>query len=311
MAGVWVAGHKGMVGSAVTRRLVALGRDVLTVDKSEVDLLGFDAVLQWLRANKPETIVVAAARVGGILANDTRPAEFLYENLAIAANLIHAAHLADVDRLLFLGSSCIYPKFAPQPIVESSLMTGPLEPTNEAYAIAKIAGVKLVQAYRKQYGRRYISLMPCNLYGPHDNFDPVSSHVLAALIAKFHAAKVSGAPEAVVWGTGTPLREFLHVDDLADAVAFCLDRYDAPEPINCGAGVDISIGELARLVAETVGFRGRLRFDPSKPDGTPRKLMDSNRLAALGWRACIALPAGLRATYEWFLEHAGRAAPNR
>jgi GDP-L-fucose synthase len=300
---VWVAGHRGMVGSAVARRLAALGREVMTVEKTQVDLMRFDAVADWLGDHKPDAIVAAAARVGGILANDTRPAEFLYENLAIAANVIHAAHVRGVDRLLFLGSSCIYPKLSPQPIREDSLLTGPLESTNEPYAIAKIAGVKLCQAYRKQYGRRYVSIMPCNLYGPNDNFDPVSSHVLAALIGKFHKAKAEGREEAIVWGSGAPLREFLFVDDLADAVAFCLDNYDESMPINCGAGAEISIAGLAHLIAAIVGFRGRLVFDATKPDGAPRKLMDSNRLASLGWRPRISLEVGVRTTYAWFLEN--------
>jgi GDP-L-fucose synthase len=300
---IWVAGHHGMVGSAVARRLAALGREVMTVEKTQVDLMRSDDVADWLGDQRPDAIVVAAARVGGILANDTRPAEFLYENLAIAANVIHAAHLRGVDRLLFLGSSCIYPKLAPQPIREDALLTGPLEPTNEPYAIAKIAGVKLCQAYRKQYGRRYVSVMPCNLYGPNDNFDPVSSHVLAALMAKLHAAKAGGRDEAIVWGTGTPLREFMFVDDLADAVAFCLDNYDEATPINCGAGAEISIAELANLIAGVVGFRGRLVFDATKPDGVPRKLMDSRRLASLGWRPRTSLEVGVRATYAWFLEN--------
>ncbi len=300
---VWVAGHHGMVGSAVARRLAALGREVMTVEKTQVDLMRFDDVADWLGNQRPDAIVLAAARVGGILANDTRPAEFLYENLAIAANVIHAAHLQSVDRLLFLGSSCIYPKLAPQPIGEDALLTGPLEPTNEPYAIAKIAGVKLCQAYRKQYGRRYVSVMPCNLYGPRDNFDPASSHVLAALMAKFHAAKAAGRDEVIVWGTGTPLREFMFVDDLAEAVAFCLDNYDEAAPINCGAGAEISIADLANLIAGVVGFRGRLVFDPTKPDGVPRKLMDSSRLASLGWRPHTSLEVGVRAAYAWFLEN--------
>jgi GDP-L-fucose synthase len=304
---VWVAGHRGMVGSAVATRLAALGREVMTVEKTKVDLMRFDDVADWLGDRKPDAIVVAAARVGGILANDTRPAEFLYENLAIAANVIHAAHIRGVDRLLFLGSSCIYPKLSPQPIREDSLLTGPLESTNEPYAIAKIAGVKLCQAYRKQYGRRYVSMMPCNLYGPNDNFDPVSSHVLAALISKFHAAKAEGRDEAIVWGSGTPLREFMFVDDLADAVAFCLDNYDEAPPINCGAGAEISVFRLAHLIAAIVGFRGGLVFDPTKPDGAPRKLMDSSRLASLGWRPRISLEAGVRTTYAWFLENRAAA----
>ncbi len=295
-----------MVGSAVARHLRSLGCEPLTVDRAEVDLLQLPSVERWLLDHRPDAIVMAAARVGGIAANDARPAEFLYENLAIAANVVHAAHGADVDRLVFLGSSCIYPKFAPQPIREDSLLTGPLEQTSEAYAIAKIAGVKLCQAYRKQYGRRYVSLMPCNLYGPNDNFDLTSSHVLPALIRKLHEAKVEGRDEAVVWGSGRPLREFLHVDDLARSVVFCLERYDEAEPINCGAGAEVSIADLAHIVAEVVGFPGRLRFDLSKPDGTPRKLMDSSRLNALGWRPTIPLADGVRATYRWYLENGAK-----
>lgn len=300
---VWVAGHRGMVGSAVARALEKRGDGVLMASRNELDLRNQAAVEGWLQHNRPDAIVIAAAKVGGIYANDTFPAEFLYENLAIETNIIHAAHGAGVDRALFLGSSCIYPKFAAQPIKEEALLTGPLEPTNEWYAIAKIAGIKLCQAYRKQYGRRYISLMPCNLYGPGDNFDPLNSHVLPALIRRFHEAKASELAEVVVWGTGTPLRELLHVDDLARAVVFCLDRYDAYEHINCGAGNDISIAELAELVARIVGYRGRIAFDPSKPDGTPRKLLDSSCIAALGWQPEIGLEDGIAATYRWYLEN--------
>lgn len=292
-----------MVGSAVARELGKRGDDVLAAGRNEVDLRNQAAVEDWLKHNRPDAIVIAAAKVGGIHANDTFPAEFLYENLAIETNIIHAAHGAGVDRVVFLGSSCIYPKFAPQPIKEEALLTGPLEPTNEWYAIAKIAGIKLCQAYRKQYGRRYISVMPCNLYGPGDNFDPLNSHVLPALIRRFHEAKASELAEVVVWGTGTPLRELLHVDDLARAVVFCLDRYDAYEHINCGAGSDISIAGLAELVARIVGYRGKIAFDPSKPDGTPRKLLDSSRIAALGWQSEIGLEDGIAATYRWYLEN--------
>jgi GDP-L-fucose synthase len=292
-----------MVGSAVARQLEADGYEVLAVTRSEVDLRRQEPVERWLAANRPDSVIVAAAKVGGILANDSYPADFLYENMAIETNIIHAAHMTGVDRLVFLGSSCIYPKFAAQPIREDSLLTGPLEPTNEWYAIAKIAGIKLCQAYRKQFGRRYISVMPCNLYGPNDNFDLRSSHVLPALIRKFHQAKESGGSEVGIWGTGTPLREFLHVDDLARAVAFCLENYDEYEHINAGYGSDVTIKELARLIAETVGFTGKLAFDPSKPDGTPRKLMDSSRLAALGWKPAISLEEGIRQTYRWFLAH--------
>jgi GDP-L-fucose synthase len=305
MAGrrIWVAGHRGMVGSAVVRRLRDLGDDVLTVDRSIVDLRNQPAVELWLKQNRPDIIVFAAAKVGGILANDSFPADFIYDNLAIETNIIHSAHLSDVDRLVFLGSSCIYPKFAPQPIREDALLTGPLEPTNEWYAIAKIAGIKMCQAYRKQYGRRYISVMPCNLYGPNDNFDLQTSHVLPALIRKFHEAKIKGNPEVVVWGTGAPLREFLHVDDLAKGVVFCMDHFDGYEHINCGAGYEISIRELAETVKEAVGFDGRLAFDSSKPDGTPRKLMDSSRLLAMGWKPEIALKDGIASSYRWFLDN--------
>ncbi|MBG0811876.1 GDP-L-fucose synthase [Methylosinus sp. H3A] len=306
---VWVAGHKGMVGSAVTRHLEAQGEVVLKVDRSVVDLRNQIAVEVWLKQNRPDAIVFAAAKVGGIYANDTYPADFIYDNLAIETNIIHSAHAAGVNRLVFLGSSCIYPKFAPQPITEDALLTGPLEPTNEWYAIAKIAGIKLCQAYRKQYGRSYISVMPCNLYGPNDNFDLQTSHVLPALIRKFHEAKEAGRAEVVVWGTGTPLREFLHVDDLARGVVFCLDNYDGYEHINCGAGSEVTIRELAETVQRAVGFSGRLVFDTTKPDGTPRKLMDSNRLRGLGWAPKISLEEGIASAYQWFLakENAARA----
>jgi GDP-L-fucose synthase len=296
-----------MVGSAVVRRLEARGDEVLKVDRSIVDLRNQSAVETWLTQHRPDAIVFAAAKVGGIVANDTIPADFIYDNLAIETNIIHSAHAANVDRLVFLGSSCIYPKFAPQPIREDALLTGALEPTNEWYAIAKIAGIKLCQAYRKQYKRRYISVMPCNLYGPGDNYDLTTSHVVPALIRKFHEAKASGAREVVVWGTGTPLREFLHVDDLARGVVFCLDHYDEYEHINCGAGDEISIRGLAETIQKVVGFDGALTFDTGKPDGTPRKLMDSSRIAALGWRPQIGFVEGLTDAYRWFLEY--RAEP--
>jgi GDP-L-fucose synthase len=292
-----------MVGSAVTRQLAKLGDTVITVDRAIVDLRNQIAVELWLKQNRPDAIIFAAAKVGGILANDSFPADFIYDNLAIETNVIHSAHAANVDKLVFLGSSCIYPKFAEQPIREDALLTGPLEPTNEWYAIAKIAGIKLCQAYRKQYGRQYISVMPCNLYGPNDNFDLKSSHVLPALIRKFHEAKLEGAPQVVVWGTGSPLREFLHVDDLARGVVFCLDNYNAYEHINCGSGTEISIKDLALAVGEAVGYNGDLVFDTSKPDGTPRKLMDSSRIFALGWQPEIGLSEGIRLSYEWFLQH--------
>jgi GDP-L-fucose synthase len=300
---IWVAGHKGMVGSAIARLLARRGDEVLTVDRETLDLRQRAGVEAWLQQNRPEIIVMAAAKVGGIYANDAFPADFIYDNLAIETNVIHAAHAAGIDRLLFLGSSCIYPKFAPQPIQEEALLTGPLEPSNEWYAIAKIAGIKLCQAYRKQYGRRYIAIMPCNLYGPGDNFDLLTSHVLAALIRKFHEAKTAELPEVTVWGTGKPLRELLHVDDLARAADFCLDHYDGSMHINCGAGSDISIAALAEMIARIVGFGGKIVFDASKPDGTPRKLMDSSRIAALGWTPQISLEDGIAATYRWYLEH--------
>lgn len=300
---IWVAGHRGMVGSAITRRLRGQGRNVVTVDRSILDLRQQDEVEFWLRANKPTSIIFAAAKVGGIVANSSYPADFIYDNLTIQTNVIHGAHKAGVDRLVFLGSSCIYPKFAEQPIKESSLLTGPLEPTNEWYAIAKISGIMTCQAYRRQHGRRYVSVMPCNLYGPNDNFNLETSHVLPALMRKFHEAKVSGAKEVVVWGTGTPLREFLHVDDLARGVVWCLDNYDEYEHINCGAGYDLSIRELAETVGRVVGYSGDLLFDTSKPDGTPRKIMDSSRMHALGWAPEIGFEDGIRATYEWYLEN--------
>jgi GDP-L-fucose synthase len=299
---IWVAGHRGMVGSAIMRRLAGEDAEILTVDRRDVDLREQDAVRQWVARAKPDVIILAAAKVGGILANDSYPADFLFDNLVIETNVIQAAHLANVEQLVFLGSSCIYPKFAPQPIKEDALLTGPLEPTNEWYAVAKIAGIKLCQAYRRQYGRRYISIMPCNLYGLNDNFDLSTSHVLPALIRKFHAAKAAGKTEVHVWGTGTPMREFLYVDDLADAVVFLMDSYDGSEPINCGAGSDVSIRQLAETVGRVTGFEGKLVFDTSKPDGTPRKLMDSSRLAALGWRPKTGLEEGIRDVYRWFAQ---------
>jgi GDP-L-fucose synthase len=305
---IWVAGHKGMVGSAIARCLAKRGDEVLKADRDVVDLRHQAGVEAWLRQNRPDAIVVAAAKVGGIYANDTFPADFIYENLAIEANIIHSAHLIGIDRLLFLGSSCIYPKFAPQPIKEEALLSGPLEPTNEWYAIAKIAGIKLCQAYRKQYGRHYISVMPCNLYGPGDNFDPLTSHVLPALIRKFHEAKEAELAEVAVWGTGKPLREFLHVDDLARAAAFCLDHYDGYDHINCGAGSDLSIAALADIIVRTVGYRGKIVFDTSKLDGTPRKLMDSSRIVALGWKPEISLEEGIASTYQWYLKNKGTGA---
>jgi len=308
---IWVAGHRGMVGSALVRGLQARKDDaieVLTAERAQVDLLDRGQVDRWLQANRPDIVILAAAKVGGILANDSYPVDFLFQNLMIAANVIDGAHCAGVNRLVFLGSSCIYPKFAPQPIQEAALLSGALEPTNEWYAIAKISGIKLCQAYRKQHGRSYISVMPCNLYGPFDNFDLKSSHVLPALIRKFHEAKCSGASSVEVWGTGAPLREFLHVDDLAAGVLFCMDHYDGYEPINCGAGADISIRELAETIARIVGFTGTLTFDASKPDGAPRKLMDSSRIAAMGFKPAISLEQGVKSAYDWFLNEVASAS---
>ena len=292
-----------MVGSAIMRRLERQGRNVITVDRSILDLRKQDEVEFWLRANQPTSIIFAAAKVGGIVANSSYPADFIYDNLTIQTNVIHGAHKAGVDRLVFLGSSCIYPKFAEQPIKESALLTGPLEPTNEWYAIAKISGIMTCQAYRKQHGRRYISVMPCNLYGPNDNFNLETSHVMPALMRKFHEAKVSGAKEVVVWGSGSPLREFLHVDDLARGVVWSLDNYDDYEHINCGAGFDVTIRALAETVGRVVGFNGELVFDTTKPDGTPRKIMDSSRMRGLGWAPQISFEDGIRSTYAWYLEN--------
>jgi GDP-L-fucose synthase len=305
---VWLAGHRGMVGSALLRRLAREDCEILTLTREACDLREQAAVRRWLAKVRPEVVVVAAAKVGGILANATRPAEFLYDNLMIEANVIHAAHEVGVERLLFLGSSCIYPRLAPQPVAEECLLEGQLEPSNQWYAIAKIAGVKLCQAYRRQYGADFISAMPTNLYGPGDDFDLLTSHVVPALIAKMHAAKTAGAAEVEVWGTGRPRREFLHVDDLADACAHLLEVYGDEAPINVGCGSDLTIAELAEKIRSVVGFEGRLRFDPARPDGTPRKLLDVSRLSALGWRPRIALDEGLFATYRWYLEHSAPAA---
>ena len=298
---VWVAGHRGMVGAAITRRLAREGCRVVTVARSEVDLRDQAAVRSWVAATKPDAVFLAAAKVGGILANDTYPADFLYDNLMIEANVIEASFRVGVDKLLFLGSSCIYPKFAEQPIVEGSLLTGPLEPTNEWYAIAKIAGIKLAQAYRRQHGADFISAMPTNLYGPGDNFDLASSHVMPALIRKAHEAKLRGDSEIVVWGTGTPRREFLHVDDCADACVHLMKTYSDFEHVNVGSGSDVTILELTRMVCDVVGFRGEIVHDTGKPDGTPRKLMSADKIRSLGWKPGIALRDGLVATYDWFL----------
>ncbi|MEZ5744048.1 MAG: GDP-L-fucose synthase [Sphingomonadaceae bacterium] len=298
---VYVAGHKGMVGSAIVRRLASEGCEVLTSERS-VDLREQAAVRDWFAANRPDAVVVAAAKVGGILANDSYPADFLYDNLMIEANLIEAAYRNQAEKLLFLGSSCIYPKFAEQPIVEDALLTGPLEPTNEWYAIAKIAGIKLCQAYRKQYGCDYISAMPTNLYGPGDNFDLHSSHVMPALIRKAHEAKLAGAASIEIWGTGTPRREFLHVDDLADACVFLLKDYSGESHVNVGSGEDLPIIELAQMVCDAVGFEGDIVRDESKPDGTPRKLMSGDMIRAMGWSPKIGLAEGIADAYAAFLK---------
>jgi GDP-L-fucose synthase len=299
-ARIFVAGHRGMVGSAIVRHLAGEGCEILTVGRDTVDLREQGQVRGWIDSNRPDIIVLAAAKVGGIFANDSYPADFLYDNLMIEANLIEAAHRADIGRMLFLGSSCIYPKMAPQPIAEESLLTGPLEPTNEWYAIAKIAGIKLVQAYRRQFGRDYVSAMPTNLYGPGDNYDLAGCHVLPALIRKAHEAKLAGEASMTIWGTGTPRREFLHVDDLADACVFLLKNYSDNMHINVGSGSDVTILELAQMVREVVGFAGDLVWDTSRPDGTPRKLMDSSRLAALGWTPKIGLCEGIMDAYTDF-----------
>jgi GDP-L-fucose synthase len=299
---VWVAGHRGMAGSAVARRLAEENCQILTVTRSEVDLRRQDQVEAWMAKNRPQVVVLAAAKVGGILANSMYPAEFLYDNLAIETNIIHSAYLTGVEKLLFLGSSCIYPKLCPQPMAEDALLSGPLEPTNEWYSIAKIAGIKLCQAYRRQYGCDFISAMPTNLFGPGDNFNIEAGHVVAGLIMKAHQAKLAGADKVELWGTGEPLREFLYADDLADALVFLLKSYSDEPHINVGSGIEHTILELARTVADVVGFKGGFSFDLSKPDGAPRKLMDSTRLLAMGWRPRTSLRDGLAAAYEWFLK---------
>jgi GDP-L-fucose synthase len=302
-AKVFVAGHRGMVGSAVVRRFWQAGfQNILTRTRQELDLMDRSAVRGFFEVERPDYVVDAAARVGGIAANFEKPVEFLIENLTIQNNIIQAAADFGVTKLLFLGSSCIYPKLAPQPLTEDALLTGPLEPTNDAYAIAKIAGIKLCQAYAREYGKNFISGMPTNLYGPNDNFDLHTSHVLPALIRKVHEAKQGGAKEVSVWGSGTPRREFLHVDDLADACFFLLENYDSPEIVNIGCGEDVSIRELAEIVCKVLGFEGSLVFDTSKPDGTPRKLIHVGRLLALGWKPRIGLKDGIRDAYDWFLK---------
>ncbi|MCB1511317.1 MAG: GDP-L-fucose synthase [Hyphomicrobiaceae bacterium] len=297
---VWVAGHRGMVGGAIVRRLASEGCEILTTDRRTVDLTRQTDVEAWMARERPQAVFMAAAKVGGIVANNTRRAEFIYDNIAIAANVIHGAHASGVEKLLFLGSTCIYPRLAPQPMSEDALLTGPLEATNEPYAIAKIAGIKMAEAYRDQYGCDFISVMPTNLYGPGDNYHPEHSHVVAALIRRFHEAKQQGAAEVVVWGTGTPRREFLYVDDLADACVFAMTRYSDRGILNIGTGTDIAIAEFARLVADVVGYEGKITFDTTRPDGTPRKLVDVSRMTALGWTAQTALRDGLALAYEDF-----------
>lgn len=301
---IYIAGHRGMVGGAIWRELINRGfTNLVGATSQELDLRNRDQVFAFFEKVKPDVVIDAAARVGGILANNTYPAEFLSDNLQIQVNIMDAANSVNVDRLLFLGSSCIYPKYAEQPIKEDSLLTGALEPTNDAYAIAKIAGIMQVQASRRQYGRHWISAMPTNLYGPGDNFHPDNSHVLPALIRRFHEAKLAGESEVVMWGSGTPRREFLYVEDLARACVFLLENYDSPETINVGVGDDISIRELGEIVAKTVGFEGAIEQDLSKPDGTPRKLLDVSRITELGWTPEVGLVEGIQRTYEWFLTH--------
>jgi GDP-L-fucose synthase len=304
---VYLAGHNGMVGRALGRRLADESCEVITAARAQLDLTCQQAVTDFFQRERPDAVIIAAARVGGIMANSSFPAEFLYENLMIGTNIIAAAHRADVNRLLYLGSSCIYPRLAPQPIPEDALLTGPLEPTNEAYAIAKIAGIKLAQAYRAQYGRDYIAAMPTNLYGPDDNFDPQSSHVLPALLRKVHDAKQADAAAITIWGSMTPMREFLHVDDCANALVLLLTRYSEAAHINVGSGAEISIHDLTRLICRVVGYEGEIKRDLSKPDGMPRKLMDSARLRALGWAPRIDLASGIAATYRWFVDQAPHA----
>ena len=301
-ARVYVAGHRGMVGAACARHLAAQGAEVITSDRATVDLRRQDQVEAFMARTKPDAMVVAAAKVGGILANDTYPAEFLYDNLMIEANLIEAAHRNDVNRVLFLGSSCIYPREAANPINEDALLTGPLEKTNEWYAIAKITGIKLCQAYRRQYGRDYISAMPCNLYGPGDYFHPTRSHVIPALLQRFHDAAQNNVPTVTCWGSGTPRREFMHVTDVAEACAFLLRHYSGESHLNIGTGTDITIRELAESIARVTGFKGEIAWDTSKPDGTMLKRMDVSRIGALGWQARIGFTEGLASTYRWFLE---------
>jgi GDP-L-fucose synthase len=304
---VFVAGHRGMVGGALVRRLAREEVRLLTAGRNELDLRDQAAVFDWFSKMRPQVVFLAAAKVGGIVANNTLRAEFIYDNIAIAANVIQAAHLHGAEKLMFLGSSCIYPKLAPQPLREDSILTGPLEPTNEPYAIAKIAGIKMVEAYRSQYGADFINVMPTNLYGPGDNYHPEYSHVVAALIRRFHEANLSGATNAMVWGTGTPRREFLYVDDMADACVHLMKNYSGDGLVNIGTGEDIAIAEFAGIVAKTVGYRGEITFDTSRPDGTPRKLLDVSHLTKLGWRARTSLQDGIRLAYEAYLKETGQA----
>ncbi|MCA1379270.1 GDP-L-fucose synthase [Bradyrhizobium sp. BRP23] len=299
---VYVAGHRGMVGSAIVRRLSREDVTIVTVERNEVDLCNQTAVFDWFSRTRPQIVFLAAAKVGGIVANNTLRAEFIYDNIAIATNVIHAAHLSAAEKLMFLGSSCIYPKLAPQPLREDTVLAGPLEPTSEPYAIAKIAGIKMADAYRSQYGSDFICVMPTNLYGPGDNYHPEHSHVVAALIRRFHEAKITGATSVAVWGTGAPRREFLYVDDMADACVHLMRTYSSPELINIGTGEDITIAEFARVVAKVVGYTGEISFDPSRPDGTPRKLLDVSRLSQLGWQATMPLEHGLSLAYRSYLE---------
>jgi GDP-L-fucose synthase len=305
---VFVAGHRGMVGAALLRRLAGENVELQMAGRSELDLRDQAAVFAWFAERRPQAVFLAAAKVGGIVANNTLRAEFLYDNLAIAANVIHAAHVNGAEKLMFLGSSCIYPKLAAQPLREDSILTGPLEPTNEPYAIAKIAGIKMAEAYRSQYGCDFINVMPTNLYGPGDNYHPEYSHVVAALIRRFHEAKLAGASNVTVWGTGTPRREFLYVDDMADACVHLMKTYSAMEMVNIGTGQDITIAEFARLVAAAVGYTGEISYDTSRPDGTPRKLLDVSRLAQLGWRASTSLEDGIRLAYRAYLSESKQAA---
>lgn len=307
---IYVAGHRGLVGSALVRALHSRGQvDLLLRTRDELDLRDPVATDRFFEEHRPEGVYLAAAHVGGILANKTYPADFIHDNLAIQLSVIAAAHRHGVEKLLFLGSSCIYPREAPQPINESALLTGPFEPTNSAYAVAKVAGIEMCQSYRRQYGSKFISVMPTNLYGPGDDFDLETSHVLPALIRKIHEAKVSGADEVEIWGSGTPRREFLHVDDLADACVFLMDSYDDEGIVNIGTGRDISIAELGQLIADVVGYRGAFSFDRAKPDGVPRKLLDVTKLQGLGWEARIGLKDGIRETYEWYKDHSSSGAP--